>query len=701
MPPQMLKKLLFYFLISPLFFYSFVAGVSVILIKYLEEDLPSPESLLDYRPPLTTKVFDVKDRLIYEFFEERREPVPLESIPPYLVKSLVAVEDKRFYRHWGISFVDLLRAFIKNLLAGRIVQGGSTLTQQLARNMFLTQERTLARKLREALLAVKLERMYSKREILEMYLNQVYFGHGAYGVEAAAQTYFGKHVNELSIAECALLAALPRIPSLYSPYYNPKRALSRRNLFLRKLYEIKEITKEEYEKAVKEPLGVVPRRIKDNPAAYFVEEVRRYLEKKYGSDLIYRQGVYVYTTVDIDIQKAANEALESHLRALEEKKNIKPRKSDFDTLEYADSTKPPPYLQGALVAIDNRTGYVLALVGGRDFKHSSFDRAMQAKRQPGSAFKVFVYTAAIDNGFTPADVEVDAPMVVYVGHRRYAPANWDHKFMGPMTLREGLALSRNLIALKLTRYLGPEVVIEYAHRMGISSPLEPVLPVGIGTEEVTPFEMAVAFATLPRMGKRLRPIMVRKIVDREGRVIEENLPEEGEEVISPQTAFLVTSMMRSVLDMPGATATGIRRRGFKRPAAGKTGTTDDYTDAWFVGFTPEITCAVWVGFDEKKTIYRGASGGSCAAPIWAEFMKKITENMPVSDFSVPEGIVVKKICTLTGQLASPYCPSTREEYFDERNAPTIECEYHRFLHIQKDTTRIKFEKLDRNHLKGI
>ncbi len=697
----MVKKLLFFFIISPLFFYAFVAGISVAVIRYLEQDLPAPESLLDYKPPLTTKVFDIKDRLIYEFFEERREPVPLESIPRYLVKGLIAVEDKRFYKHWGLSLPDLLRAFVKNILAGRIVQGGSTLTQQLARNMFLTQRRTLIRKLKEALLAVRLERMYSKKEILEMYLNQVYFGHGAYGVEAAAQTYFNKHVYELNIAECALLAALPKAPEVYNPYYHPERALKRRNLFIRKLYEIGEITEEEYKKAISSPLGIVPRRIKENDAAYFVEEVRRYLEKKYGSDFIYKQGVYVYTTVDIDLQRAANEAVENYLRTLEEKHNIQPKKSDFDTLEYADSTKPPPYLQAALVAIDNRTGYVLALVGGREFKHSSFDRAMQARRQPGSAFKVFVFTAAIDNGFTPADVEVDAPMIITVAGRRYAPANWDHKFMGPMTLREGLALSRNLIALKLTKYLGPELVIEYAHKMGIKSPLPPVLSVGIGTGEVTPFEMAVAFATLPRMGRRLKPILIRKIVDREGRIIEENLPEEGEEVISPQTAFLVTSMMRSVLDMPGATATIIRRRGFKRPAAGKTGTTDDYTDAWFVGFTPEITCAVWVGFDEKRTIYRGASGGSCAAPIWAEFMKKATENRPVTDFPMPEGIVMKKICTLTGQLASPYCPSTREEYFKADNAPTVECEYHRFLHIHRDSTRIEFEKTDRHILKGI
>ncbi|MBN2380557.1 PBP1A family penicillin-binding protein [candidate division WOR-3 bacterium] len=682
----------FFGLAIPGFFYAFLLGIGLIIISAAKKDLPEPASLQTFKPPLTAKVFDRNDNLIFEFYIERRDPVPLDSIPSDLVLAFVTVEDKRFYKHWGVSLPDVLRALLRNIAAGRIVEGASSIPQQLARNMFLSFETSLIRKIKEAVLAVQLEQMYSKEEILEMYLNQVNFGHGAYGVEAAAQRYFDKHLNELSTAELCFLAALPRGGPYHRPYDNPEMVRKRRDKFINALYEIKEITAEERDAALATDIKLAPRRLPPNEAPYFVEEVRRYLERKYGSGFIYREGVYIYTTLDLEMQRAANKAMEEHLLGIESSKNLKIVKADYDTVVFTDESPAPKYLQGALVAIDVHTGEVLALVGGRDYEQSSFDRAVQAKRQPGSSFKPFVYTAALDNGFTPGDIEFDAPVLVRTGGYLYAPANWDRKFFGPMTLREGLAQSRNLVSVRLARYVGPEMVVEYAHRMGITSPLKPVLSISLGAVEVSPLEMATAFSTLANGGYRVEPTFIRYIVGRDGEMIEEWYPQPGEQALSPQTAFLVTSMMQSVIS--SGTATVIRRRGFNRVAAGKTGTTDDFTDGWFVGFTPEIACAVWVGFDKKQTIYPGASGGSCAAPVWAEFMKEATKDMPQSNFKMPEGIISRRICTYTGQLATSDCPQSREEYFLEGTEPTMPCQLHRYLKL-RGGSREDFFKLDR------
>ena len=691
------KEWIFFGLLVPAFIYAFLAGIGIVVLSVARKDLPDPVSLQTYKPPLTTKVFDRNDSLIYEFYVERRDPIPLDSIPSQLVDAFVAVEDERFYKHWGVSSHDIIRAFFMNLAAGRIVEGGSTITQQLARNMFLTFEQSLMRKIKEAVLAVHLEKMYAKEEILEMYLNQVYFGHGAYGVEAAAQRFFDKSLCKLELYELCLVAGLTRSPTHYSPYEHPERAKIRRNRFINALYTTGRIDEKTRDETVAAEIKLAPRKLPPNEAPYFVEEIRRYLERKYGSGLIYREGVYIYTTLDLKMQRVANKAVEEHLLEIEHKKNLEVLKSDYDTVTFTDESPAPPYLQAALVTMDVHTGEVLALVGGRNFKQSSFDRAVQAKRQPGSSFKVFVYTAALDNGFTPGDVEFDAPVLVRTGRSLYAPANWDRKFYGPMTLREGLAQSRNLVAVRLTRYVGPEMVAEYAYRMGISSPLKPVLSIGLGAVEVTPIEMATAFCTLANQGYRVEPVFIRRIVCRDGEIIEEWFPQQGEQVLSPQTSFLVTSMMQSVIN--AGTARGIRRRGFTRVAAGKTGTTDDFTDGWFVGFTPEIACAVWVGFDKRQTIYRGASGGSCAAPIWAEFMKEATDTLPPSTFKIPEGIVTRNICTLTGQLATPDCPHRRTEYFLSGTEPTLSCQYHRLQKL-RGGSREQFYRLDRYNAGG-
>ncbi len=687
------KKYLLSFFLTPIFAGAFFIGILWAVIASLSSDLPSPESLQTYKPPLTTKIFDRNDSLIYEFFIERREPVLLDSIPDFLVNSLIYVEDERFYSHWGISIVDILRAMLVNLFSGRVVQGASTITQQLARNMFLTQKRVLIRKLKEAILSVQLEMMYSKEEILTMYLNQVYFGHGTYGIEAASQYYFDKHVWELTPQEGCLLAGIPRSPGLYSPIDNPKTAKKRRDLFLKKLYEHKKISKEQYESYINSSLSLKVKKVKPNQAAYFIEEVRRYLETKYGSDFIYKKGVYVYTTIDMKMQRIADIAVKQHLNYIEEKHKLSPSYKELKDVDYADSTSPPPYLQAALVAVDVNTGGVLALVGGRDFKQSSFDRAVQAKRQPGSAFKIFVYTAALDNGFTPGDPLPDLPIVIRTGGYRYAPNNWDFKFMGMLTLRDAVAYSRNCSAIRMVRYLGPELVIEYARKMGIKSPLKPIYSIGLGACEVSPIEMAGAVSTLATEGDKVKPYFVRKIIDREGNLIEENHPEIENGVIPPQTAWLMTNILQDVVNK--GTATVIRRRGFKGPAAGKTGTTDKSTDGWFVGFTPRIACAVWVGYDKKKQVYRGASGGALAAPIWAEFMKGVyaADSLSFLRFVMPEGIISRRICDVTGQLATPYCPHTRVEYFKEGTEPYEPCNFHIYMHMEReDTLRKKFER---------
>lgn len=684
----------------PAGFYAFLAGIGIILMVAARADLPDPESLQTFKPALTTKVFDRSGELVFEFYEERRDPLPLDSMPAELVDAFVAVEDKRFFQHWGVSLPDIARAMVRNLAAGRIVQGGSTITQLLARNMFLTQERTWIRKFKEIVLAIELEKMYSKDEILEMCLNQVYFGHGAYGVEAASQRFFDKPVAELNVPEMCMLVGLPKGGYFYLPYDYPEKVRARRDIFITALYENDFITSSEYEEALATGLELAERKIPPNEAPYFTEEIRRYLERKYGAGFIYREGVYIYTTLDLEMQRTANRVFEEQMLRIESTKNLEVVRADYDTLTFTDDTPAPEYLQGALVAMDTHTGEILAMIGGRDYRQSSFNRATQAKRQPGSSFKVFVYTAAIDNGFTLADIEFDAPVMIRTGGSLYAPANWDYKFYGPMTLRQGLAMSRNLIAVRLTRYVGPEMVAEYAHLMGIKSPLKPVLSIGLGAMEVSPLEMATAFCTLPNQGRTVEPTYIYRIVGRDGEIIEEWFPQQGEEVLSPQTAFLVTSMMRSVVDAPGGTAQGVRRRGVKGPVAGKTGTTDDFTDAWFVGFTPDISCAVWVGFDQKQTIYRGASGGSCAAPIWAYFMAEATDTLQASQFHMPEGIISRPICTLTGELATADCPNTRVEYFTEGTEPTSHCQYHRLQKL-RGGSREQFFELDRRSFPGL
>ncbi|MFB0509924.1 MAG: penicillin-binding protein 1A [bacterium] len=654
---------------------SLISGVLIAGFFRLQKDLPSPEAIQNFKPASTVKVYDCKNRLICEFYEQQRMPVHLEQMPKYLKDALIAVEDKRFYSHWGLDLIRLFGATLYGIKSLKAPRGTSTITQQLARTMFLTLEHSLARKIKEALLALQLERVYSKEEILELYLNLVYFGQGVYGVEAAANAYFNKPVQELTLPECALIAALPKAPEYYNN--NPKALLKRRNFFLKMLNRHQKISRKEMEEAMAAPLGIVQRQPLRNEAAYFIEEVRKYLEQRYGYDFINRSGARIYTSLDLDMQRLANQSLEDFLTRLEKDYKLKDTKRRYDSLTIRDSMPPPPsYLQGALVAIDPKTGFVKAMIGGRDFKQSPYNRAIQAKRQAGSAFKVFVYTAAIENGFLPSDLELDEPLTLSTpGSEPYTPVNFDFKFLGPITLRRALALSRNIVAVRLISRLGPEVVARYANLMGIEEKLRPYYSLALGASEVNLLELTRGFSVLANEGTKTTPIMITKIVDVNGQLLEENFPER-QPVLSPQTAYIMTGMLRSVIDE--GTGYAVRLLGFDRPAAGKTGTTDDYTDTWFVGFTPNLACGVWVGYDQKKTIFQGAVGGSVAAPIWADFMKQATDSLPNEDFIAPDSITYATICEQTGLLASSRCPKIRQEIYKVGTEPKEECIIHRF-----------------------
>jgi len=674
---------------------SLMAGFALGLYIQIVHDLPPAESISFYAPPVSTKVYDDQDSLFTEFFIERRELVNLSDVPDYLKKGFICIEDKTFYKHWGVDVKSIFRAAIQNILHLRAAQGFSTITMQLARNMFLTQEKTILRKLKEIALALRIERAYTKDEILERYLNQVNFGQGRYGVATAARYYFNKNVSALTLSESALLIALPKSPEYLSPYRYPEKAKARRNLVLKQMLNDHIITEVEYNRAVNEPLNVVEHKKGYSIGEYFIEELRRYLELKYGAEFLYRSGASIYTTINRNIQGVAEEVFEKHLRTIEKDYKFKITKTKIDSTGIPDTLNTTPYLQGALVIADHRKGEIKAMIGGRDFSQSKFNRATQARRQTGSSFKVFVFLAALDNGFTPADLVLDLPIVLEIPgpDSIYRPANYDHKFLGPITMRRALALSRNLVAVRLIRIVGPDLVVKYAYDLGIKSKLLPVVSLALGSCEVSLAELTQAFSTIANLGEEKSLIMIRKIVNKDGTIIELNNPV-TEKKLSEQTCYLMINLMRSVVD--GGTGYEIRKY-YKGPAAGKTGTTDNYSDAWFIGFTPHYTAGVWVGFDDNKTIFKGATGGVVSAPIWGEIMSKI-DTLITDDFPVPEGITWCKICPKSGLLANEYCPAPREEPFIKGTEPKESCDVHTLetkLHGEEE-----FEKLDRSALQG-
>jgi penicillin-binding protein 1A len=731
---------------------------------YFTKDLPKIASLKDYHPPIITTVYTDDERKIAEFFKERRIIVPLSKMPAMLVKAFVASEDARFYEHPGVDFFSIARAFLKNIEAGAIIQGGSTITQQVARSFFLSPEKSYTRKLKEAILAYRIDKALSKDEILFLYLNQIYLGHGAYGVEAAAENYFGKSVVDLNLAECAMLAGLPQAPSRDSPFLHPKRAKQRQVYVLNRMITEGYISNVEATEAIDTSLDIKPRRnwyIEEAP--YYTEYVRKYLEDQYGRDVLYNEGLTVHTALNIEMQKVGQEALNHGLLDLDKRqgyrgplKHLMPeqfepfsqeiqatlenqplehgrvvqglvialsdsreevavrigseqgnirledmkwaRKPDpevahynvrvdkvSDVLGVGDvvqvrvngqqgdsgrwdlSLEQTPVVEGALLCMEAETGYVKAMIGGRDFKDSQFNRAIQSRRQPGSAFKPIIYAAALDKGYTPATIIIDSPIVFEDIEEDFVwkPRNYEEKFHGPTIFRDALAYSRNVVTIKIFKDIGIDYVIEYARALGIESPLTRDLSLALGSSGVSLLEIVRAYGIFANQGYRVKPCFITKVIDRYGNVLEEKQPE-SEKVIDKSTAYIITNLLQGVVQH----GTGWRVKALNRPVAGKTGTTNDLHDAWFIGYTPHYVTGVWVGFDEGRPLGIDETGSRAASPIWLEFMQTILKDKPVRVFEVPDGVVFAKIDAETGLLAIPESKTTIFECFKEGTVPT-------------------------------
>ena len=622
---------------------TFVTVFGVVSYFYFTHDLPSVETLRNYKPSTVTKIFSEDGEIIGEFFYEKRETVSLDRIPNNLIQAFVAGEDSRFFQHKGLDYIAILRALFRNIFSGEIVQGGSTITQQVVKSLLLSPEKSFARKIREAILAYKIEKNLTKEEILFLYLNQIYLGHGAYGVAAAAESYFGKTIEELNLAESAVLAGLPRAPSKNSPYLHPEQAKKRQIYILNRMAEEGFIAPAEAIKATKTPYVI---RAKEKPfiekAPHFVEYVRRYVEEKYGKDALYKNGLQIFCTADLYFQKTAQEAVEVGLKEIEKREKY----------PSADMSLAP---EGALICFDLETGYVKAMVGGRDYRKSQFNRVIQARRQTGSAFKPIVYASALDRGFTPASIIVDSPIVFEWGDKKWKPKNFEGRFSGPTTLRNALTHSVNIVTVKIAQEVGIDYIKNYAQKLGISSPLHNDLSMALGSSSVSLYELTKAYGVFANQGNLFKPIFIKKILDRDGNLLEENLPpfyseepSKEEQLLTPQTAFLMTYLLEGVVKQ----GTGWRARSLGRPVAAKTGTTDQFMDAWFIGYTPELITGVWVGFDEEKSLGENETGARAASPIWVAFMSQILKDKPVRDFPVPEeGIEFMKIDPKSGQIS--------------------------------------------------
>jgi len=736
-----------------------VAAVLGLVARYAAE-LPPVEVLRDYNPSLVTKVYGADGSVVGEFFVERRVIIPLSRIPKTLQDAFVAAEDSTFFEHHGLDFKAVLRATVRNVLAGGVVQGASTITQQVARNMFLSSERRLARKIKEAILAYRIERHFTKQDILGLYLNHIYLGQGAYGVQAAALTYFGRPVDELNLLESAVLAGLPKAPTSYSPAQHPDRALKRAGYVLGRMTETGAITREQAKAASGLSLRL-QKGVEAQKGAYFLEYVRRALEKTYGTDAVYRGGLEVRTTLDPRLQAAAEVAVRAGLREIDKRRgwrgptkrlgtadgakieaairaldawpallaqgDIVPAvvrevadreaivrvgpgegvlpvaemrwvygqgreermKSPRQVLRAGDlllvrvlapgrhgvparvALEQDPEVEGSLLCQDVHSGAVLAMVGGFDFARNQYNRALQARRQPGSAFKPFIYAAALESGnWTPASIIDDSPIEFEnrddaAKVKVWRPSNFEDKFFGPTRLRVALNHSRNVVTIKLMQAVGVQKVIAAAQRMGVASPLAPDLTLALGSSSVTLQELTTAYGAIADGGVRHDPLAILSVKDRSGKVLEEHAPT-ASEVLSRDSAHVLTSMLQTVV----SDGTGWKVKELGRPVAGKTGTTNDYVDAWFMGFTPDLVTGVWVGLDRRESLGWHETGSRAAIPIWLGFMTAAVEGRPASVFPVPPGVVFAKIDPERGVLASPESLDSVVEVFRAGTVPT-------------------------------
>jgi penicillin-binding protein 1A len=748
----------------------------------IKDNLPNVADIDTFQPKLITTVYAADGKPIKEFAEERRVEVSYDKLPKTLINAIVATEDPSFFRHGGVDLRGILRAVwadVFKVLGGRRPEGGSTITQQLARSLFLHREVSLRRKLKELYLSRQIEKLYPKEKILELYCNHFFLGHGAFGVQAASNLFFGKDVGALDLEEAAVIAGIFRGPSVYSPYSNKTGTLNRRNHVLNRMVIQGYLTRAEGDAAKEKPMNVLPlRRTSGEFGAYFFEEVRRYLEKTYGYDGLYRAGLKVFTTLDPTLQRYAERALQSGLRSTEnilngwraDKPNIltsgpealktlvaspkapleeqwllswenqalepaevydaivlsasrgeatvrlknalgrmtakdinwtkagrldalikrgdviQVRVVTFDPTvnEAAVALTQKPLRNGAFVAIDPKTGQIRALVGGYSFRDSQFDRAVQAPRQTGSAIKPFLYTAALEHGFTPASVIADEP-VTFIdrwNNEPWSPKNYDRKYKGAVTVRAGLEQSRNVVTAKLLDFISPQVGVDYCRRFGITSPVYPYLSLSLGTFEITLLEMVSAYSVFPDKGVRFKPYFISRIEDKDGNVLEEARVE-SQEVLSPQTAYMMTYLMRGVVEGEGGTAAAASVLAW--PLAGKTGTTDDYSDAWFLGFSPDLCAGVWVGHDKPIPLGERQTGAAAALPIWQDFFTRViddarnkakadgVEDFQPPDFEVPPNLSFVEIDRKTGLLATPACRYPFLEVFFPGTEPSRYC----------------------------
>ncbi|MBW1901799.1 MAG: PBP1A family penicillin-binding protein [Deltaproteobacteria bacterium] len=756
------------FVIITLWFFALVAFLGACTGAYFwyiwSSNMPYIGSVREYRPPIVTEVFSNDGEVIGRFWFEKRIVVSLDQVPQHLINAFLAAEDSRFFEHRGVDIASIFRALYKNLASGKIEQGGSTITQQVTRSLLLRNtKRTYRRKAREAILSIQLERNFSKEAILSLYLNQIYLGHGAYGVEAAARTYYDKPAKDINLSEAAILAGLPQAPSRYSPVSHFDLAKDRQEYVLRRMLKEKYITREQFREALGAPVEI--KAASENTfekTPYYTEHVRRYLLEKYGQELLYRGGLSVHTSLNLNMQFAARDALNKGLTeldkregyrgvlrhltaeeipdfkssALEEFSSTPPgigavvrglvesvddeggevtvwigegngrlplsmmnwaRRPNPEVAYYAQRVKKPsevleegdvvmvrlekedkepfawevsleqtPEVQGALFCMAPGTGEVKAMVGGLDFAVSQYNRAIQSRRQPGSAFKPLIYAAALDWGMSPSEIIVDT---AYISDKNpeeeiWKPKNYKGKFFGPTLFRTALIKSRNVSTVKILKKIGVRYAIEYARGLGIESELSPDLSLALGSTGVSLMEITRAYAVFASGGILVKPIFIKRVLDRSGQIIEENQPE-LREVISRETAYVMTDLLRAVIQE----GTGWRIKRLKRPAAGKTGTTNNLVDAWFVGYTPEFVTGVWVGNDDRKVMGKGETGSRAASPIWLYFMSEVLKGRQVVDFQVPDGVVFAKIDVKTGLLASSYSKDTIFQSFKEGTEP--------------------------------
>lgn len=658
-------------------------------MRYIFSGLPPVYEMEEYTPSLTTKVYDRHNKLIHEFSIEKRSMVPLEEIPVDLQNGVMAMEDRDFFTHAGFSVRGILRALLHDLITGRAKQGASTLTQQLSRGVFLTQEKKLIRKIREIILAIQIEHQFSKREILQLYLNEIYLGSGAYGVKAAARKYFNKELSELTTGESALLVGLIPAPGRYNPFANPDTSRKRRNLVLDVMHQQGYLSKEDLETAKAEPLPEKQPQPEDKPGQYFIEHIRRILEPKYGTEVLWKGGLNIYTTLDIDQQEAAEKIMNERLQALDEQVakglgiEIDPNDPEADAASAQDENEPKapqaeyPRLQGAFMARDVKSGAVRVLIGGRGFDESKFNRATQAKRQPGSSFKPYVWMAALQNKYTPATLVKDLPTMFYFDGRNWrtfnensdlyslelasqpfvaskafsvwVPQNYGGRNEGWITLRRALEKSKNLVAVNLIDAIGIPKVVRVARQAGLTAALPRVPALALGVSVVQMDEHLAALSTFANGGIHTGNYYIERVEDANGRLLEQHIPVESAE-FTPQNSYLLINMMKGVVQR----GSGVAASRLGRPVAGKTGTTQSHRDMWFVGMTPHTAAAAWMGYDDDASHENGARfTGSTTARWWTDIMEQILKDEPKEDFAVPEGISFAYVNPNTGKLAMP------------------------------------------------